>query len=205
MKKVSIVTLALILIILLPSCYKNYYDITEDTLEKINSVSFSTDVVPIMTSGACGCHNNGTNTQIKFSNKDTIFYNTIHTRSTQLYDMAKGGAHPAEGNIFFTPSQADLVIKWYDQGAINDAIPQPIVGDVTYSKNIQPIYNTECRGSTCHGGQAISMDYTYMKNNEPAISSMMKTSGDTHPGGAYPVPVSTSATFLAWYAQGAKP
>jgi hypothetical protein len=49
------------------------------------------------------------------------------------------------------------------------------------------------------------MDYTYMKNNEPAISSMMKTGGQTHPGGPLPVSKTTSATFLAWYAQGAKP
>ena len=67
------------------------------------------------------------------------------------------------------------------------------------------LYNTDCRGSACHGGNAIAMDYTYMKNNEPAISSMMKTGGQTHPGGPLSVAPSTSATFLAWYAQGAKP
>ena len=204
MKKALIFTAVLFIAIWLPSCYKNYYDISEDTLKEINSVSFRSDVVPIMTSGACGCHNNGTTRQVKFSNKDTIFYDAILGRSTILYDMAKGGAHPGEGSIFFTPSQADLVIKWYDQGAKDDGTPPPVSAEITYTKNIQPIYNTSCTGSTCHGGTAIPMDYTYMKNNEDKISSMMKTSGTTHPGGPISVSATTSATFLAWYAQGAK-
>ncbi len=209
MKKASIFALTLMALFSLPSCYKNYYDISEQTLEEINAVSFRSDVVPIATSGACGCHNNDNVTarQIFFSNSKTgeIYYSTIQSRAKIFYDMAKGGSHPGEGSIYFTPSQAELIIKWYDQGAKDDYTPPPIVGDVTYAKNIQPIYNSECRGSTCHGGSAISMDYTFMKNNEPAISAMMKTGGQAHPGGPLPVSKTTSATFLAWYAQGAKP
>ena len=205
MKKASIFTLILVALIWLSSCYKNYYDITPETLEAINSVSFRDDVVPIVTSGACGCHAVDNGKQVLFVKNDTIQYSTILSRSTVFYQMAKGGAHPAEGSIFFTPSQADLVIKWYDQGAKDDYVPPPITGDISYQQHIQPIYNTDCKGSACHGGQAIAMDYTYMKNNEPAISSMMKTGGQTHPGGPLSVSPSTSATFLAWYAQGAKP
>lgn len=201
--------MALAAFIWLPSCYKNYYDISEDTLNKINEVSFRNDVVPIVTSGACGCHNNdNANTrQVFFSNSKTgeIFYSAIQTRAALLYDMAKGGAHPGEGSIFFTQSQANIVIKWYEQGAKDDYSPPPITGDVSYQKNIQPIYNTDCKGSTCHGGAAIALDYTYMKNNEASISAMMKTGGDKHPGGPIPISQVTSATFLAWYAQGAKP
>jgi hypothetical protein len=205
MKKASIFTLALVLFIWLPSCYKNYYDISEDTLNEINSVSFRSDVVPIVTSGACGCHAVDNGKQVLFVRNDTIQYSTILARSTVLYEMAKGGAHPGEGSIFFTPSQADLIIKWYDQGAKDDFVPPPITGDISYQQHIQPIYNTDCRGSACHGGAAIPLDYTYMKNNESSISSMMKTGGQTHPGGPLSVSQATSATFLAWYAQGAKP
>jgi hypothetical protein len=203
MKKASIFTLALVLIIWLPSCYKNYYDISEDTLNEINSVSFRNDVVPIVTSGACGCHAVDNGKQVLFVKGDTIQYSTILGRSSILYDMAKGGAHPAEGSIFFTPSQADLIIKWYDQGAEDDYVPPPITGNITYDEHIYPIYSRDCTGSTCHGGAAIPLDYTYMKNNEEAISSMMKTKGDTHPGGPMSVTTEVAATFLAWYAQGA--
>lgn len=209
MKKASLFTMILMVLIWLPSCYKNYYDIPEETLNEINAVSFRDDVVPIVTSGACGCHNNDNKTprNVFFSNSLTgeVFYSAIQTRAKLFYDMAKGGAHPGEGSIFFTPSQADLVMKWYEQGAKDDYTPPPITGDISYQKHIQPIYNTDCKGSACHGGAAIPLDYTYMKNNETSISSMMKTEGQTHPGGPIPVAKSTSATFLAWYSQGAKP
>ena len=39
---------------LLISCYKDKADI-----ETLTTVSFRNDVVPIVTSGSCGCHNNG--------------------------------------------------------------------------------------------------------------------------------------------------
>ena len=139
MKKASIFTLILVALIWLSSCYKNYYDITPETLEAINGVSFRDDVVPIVTSGACGCHAVDNGKQVLFVRNDTIQYSTILSRSTVFYEMAKGGAHPAEGSIFFTPSQADLVIKWYDQGAKDDYVPPAITGDISYQQHIQPI------------------------------------------------------------------
>ena len=32
----------------------------------------------------------------------------------------------------------------------------------TYTKEILPIYTTTCKGSTCHGGIAIALDYSKM-------------------------------------------
>lgn len=203
MKKASIFTLVLVLVIWLPSCYKNYYDISEDTLKEINEVSFRSDVVPIVTSGACGCHLIDNGNQVAFVKNDTILYSTILARSAVLYDMAKGGPHPGEGSVFFTPAQAQLIIKWYDQGAQDDYVPPPITGNITYDQHILPIYSRDCTGSTCHGGAAIPLDYTYMKNNEATITSMMKTKGQTHPGGPIGITAEVTATFLAWYAQGA--
>jgi hypothetical protein len=194
MKKATLFTLILMAAIWLTSCYKNYYDITDEALTSINSVSFRNDVVPIMISGACGCHNNGTTRQIWFSYKDTIYYSAIQTRSGVLNDMAKGGAHPGEGSIFFTPSQASIVRKWYDQGSKDDYVPPPITGDVTYGVHILPLYKTD------------SLDYTSLKNNEPVIKSMMNSGGQAgHPGGALGISPTTSSTFLTWIAQGYKP
>jgi hypothetical protein len=204
MRKATLLSAVLFSIIWLSACYKNYYDIPEDTLNQINSVSFRKDVVPIMTSGACGCHNNGTTRQIKFSWNDTIYYSAIQARSTALNDMAKGGAHPGEGSIFFTPSQASIVKKWYDQEAKDDYVPPPITGPVTYDKNIVPIYRTDCTGSTCHGGSAVTLDYNKMRADSSTIKLMMKTQGQQgHPGGPFSIASSTSLTFLAWYSQGA--
>lgn len=204
MRKATLFTAVLFGLIWLSACYKNYYDIPEDTLNEINSVSFRNDVVPIMTSGACGCHNNGTNSQIKFSWNDTIYYSAIQARAGMLNDMANGGAHPGEGSIFFTPSQASIVRKWYSQGAKDDYTPPPITGPVTYDKNIFPIYRTDCTGSTCHGGSAVTLDYNAMRADSLTIKRMMSSGGQAgHPGGPFPIATTTSSTFLAWYAQGA--
>lgn len=206
MKKTILITLVAVMIMALPSCYKNYYDISEATLESINSVSFRNDVVPIMTSGACGCHNNGLTGQIAFSHKDTIFYSAILTRSTLLNNMAKGGPHPGEGSIYFTPSQASIVKAWVAQGAKDDYVPPPVTGDVTYALHIVPIYKTDCKGSSCHGGVAVALDYTSLKAKEAEIKTMMNSLGASgHKGGAISIAPSTSATFLAWIAQGFKP
>ncbi len=188
------------------SCYKNYYDISEDTLNSINSVSFRNDIVPIVIAGGCGCHNNGSTRQVMFSHGDTVFYSAIQTRSTMFYQMAKGGQHPGEGSIYFTPSQAKIVIKWVDQGAKDDYVPPPVTGEVTYSKDIVPLYNTDCKGSACHGGAAPALDYTIMKNNESTLRKMMNSLGASgHPGGTISIAPSTAQTFLAWMDQGFKP
>lgn len=205
MKKAIVLTLITASIFGASSCYKNYYDVTDAALSTINTISFRNDVVPIMIAGGCGCHNNGTTRQILFSNKDTIFYSTIQSRAALLYDMAKGGPHPGEGSVFFTPSQASIVLKWVEQGAKDDYVPPPITGDITYSQHIVPLYKTDCKGSACHGGIAKTLDYTYMVNNQPTLTSMMNSGGATHPGGPLSIAPATSSTFLAWMAQGCKP
>jgi hypothetical protein len=205
MKKSIFLTLIIVITIALPSCYKNYHDITDATLQSINTVSFRSDVVPIMTSGACGCHNNGSTRQIMFSHLDTVFYSAIQARSTMLNNMAKGGAHPGEGSIYFTPSQAAIVKAWVAQGAKDDYTPPPITGDITYSLHIVPIYKTDCKGGSCHGGVAVALDYTSMKIKEAELKSMMNSNGASgHPGGPISIAPATSATFLAWIAQGFK-
>jgi hypothetical protein len=211
MKKASIFTLILVFLIWLPSCYKNYYDIPETTLEAINSVSFANDVVPIMTSGACGCHNNNTTRQIPFSYYDSIskgiviLYDAILIRDSLLYAMAIGGPHPGEGSIFFTPSQATIVRKWYEQGSKDDSSPPAPSSQVTYTKDIVPLVKTQCNGSACHGGNAKTLDYTVLKASEPTIVKMMNTLGaDGHPGGSVPISEKTASAFLSWIAQGYK-
>jgi len=206
MKKIILLAFIAGTIITFSSCYKNYYDVTEATLSSINSVSFRNDVVPIMTSGACGCHNNGSTRQIAFSHLDTVFYSAIQTRSTILNAMAKGGSHPGEGSVYFTTSQSAIVKAWVAQGAKDDYTPPPITGDITYSLNIVPIYKTDCKGGSCHGGLAVALDYTSMKAKETELKAMMNNLGASgHPGGPISIAPVTGATFLAWIAQGYKP
>jgi hypothetical protein len=204
MKKTIVISLLVAGIIAFSACYKNYYDITEAALSSINNISFRNDVVPIVTAGGCGCHNNGTTRQILFSDADTIYYSAIISRSKILDSMARGTApHPAEGSVFFTPSQASIIIKWVEQGAKDDYVPPPVTGTVTYTEHIVPLYKTDCKGSTCHGGIAVALDYTAFKENESIMITMMNTLGASgHPGGALNIAPSTASTFLAWISQG---
>lgn len=206
MKKTIIVVCLVVAIVGLSACYKNYYDVSDTALQSINAISFRSDVVPIVTAGGCGCHNNGSTRQILFSKGDTIYYSSILSRSGMLNSMANGGAHPGEGSIYFTPSQASIIKKWIAQGAKDDYVAPPITGDITYALHIVPLYKTDCKSSACHGGVAVTLDYTVFKNDEATIKKMMNSQGSSgHPGGAISIAPTTAATFLAWMAQGFKP
>ena len=206
MKKLIIIGLVTSVVLGVSSCYKNKYDISDATLNSLNTVSFRDDVVPIIASGACGCHNNGSTRQVAFVHLDTIFYSTILSRAGILSTMANGGAHPGEGSIAFTPSQAKLIRTWVAQGAKDNYIPPPITGDVSYTANIVPLYKSSCKGSSCHGGIAPTLDYTAMKNKESVLTAMMNSQGASgHPGGRLSLDGLTTTTFTAWIAQGFKP
>jgi hypothetical protein len=123
-----------------------------------------------------------------------------------LSTMANGGAHPGEGSIYFSPSQADIIKLWIAQGAKDNYVAPPVTGDVGYNTNIVPIYRTACKGSSCHGGIAIPLDYTSLKNASSALTTMMGSQGSSgHPGGSLSLDGTTTSTFLAWIAQGFKP
>ena len=98
---------------------------------------FRNDVVPIVTSGACGCHAVDNGKQILFIRNDTIQYSTILSRSTDLSTRWPREVHTRQKEVFSLHLHKQiLVIKWYDQGAKDDYMPPPIAGDVTYQKHI---------------------------------------------------------------------
>ena len=184
---------------LLSSCYKNNEDI-----QSIPMVSFRAEVVPIVTSGACGCHNNGTTNQVRFSFKDTIFYDAISTRVGLFDAWVHGGAHPGGGNIDFNTNEKAIVKKWVEQGApYDDGAGCTVPSVVTYTKDIVPIYNTTCKGGACHGGIAVNLDYNKMVEKQSTLTSMMNSGGATgHPGGPISLSTCVTNTFTAWINQG---
>ena len=186
------------------SCYNNKKDVTKPTANALASISFRDDIVPIMISGGCGCHNNGKySNAVQFSYKDTIWYGAIQTRATVLNNMALGKDHPGEGGIYFTPSQAELVKLWVAQGAKDNYVPPPVTGPVTYTTNIVPIYKTDCKGSSCHGGLGPNLDYAKLVSVKDDLSKMMASSGASgHKGGTLSLSATTTSNFLAWIAQG---
>ena len=190
-------------ILLFAACYNNKKDITVPTANSLASISFRDDIVPIITSGACGCHNNGTTNAIQFTHLDTVYYGAILARSGVYSDMIAGKDHPGEGGIFFTPAQAAIIKAWIAQGAKDNYVPPAITGPVTYTTNIVPIYKTVCKGSSCHGGLGPTLDYAKMSADKDQLSKIMASSGTSgHKGGTISLDGTTTATFLAWIAQG---
>ncbi len=193
-------------ILLFFSCYNNKKDVTKPTADALASISFRDDIVPIMISGACGCHNNGKYANaVQFSYKDTIWYGAIQSRATVLNNMALGKDHPGEGGIYFTSSQAELVKLWVKQGAKDNYVPPPVTGPVTYTTNIVPLYKTDCKGSACHGGLGPNLDYAKMVAVKPVLVNMMNSGGVSgHPGGTLSLSSCTVKLFNEWIAQGTK-
>lgn len=200
MKKVTIAAaITSMLIYMLSSCYRNKEDILA-----LPKVSFRNDVVPIVTAGACGCHNNGIGTRaVQFSHFDTIFYDAILARTGLLSAWVNGGTHPGGGIIEFKPNERDLIKKWIDEGAQDDGGGCTVSGTITYTANILPLYSTTCKGSTCHGGLGTNLTYAKMVEKKSVLSAMMNSGGVVgHPGGTLSLSSCTVKLFNEWIAQG---
>ncbi len=203
MKKRIILTAALtsMVIYLLSSCYKNKEDILA-----LPTVSFRSDIVPIMVAGGCGCHNNGqAQRAIQFSKADTIYYDAILGRVGLFDSWVNGGAHPGLGEIYFKPNEAAMIKQWILEGAKDDGGGCTVIGSITYNANILPLYTTSCKGSTCHAGIAAGLDYAKMVAVKPVLVNMMNSGGVSgHPGGTLSLSSCTVKLFNEWIAQGTK-
>ena len=74
---------------------------------------------------------------------------------------------------------------------------------VVPSISILPIYNSSCKGATCHGGIAVALDYNKMVTNKDKLTTIMNTGGSSgHPGGALSLTTCTVNKFKAWITQG---
>lgn len=186
-------------IYLLSSCYKNKEDILA-----LPKVSFRNEVIPILTAGPCGCHNNGTTRAIQFSHNDTIFYDAILARISQFESWVNGGIHPGGGEIDFAPNEKNIIKRWIAQGdPYDDGAGCTVSGSLTYTNDILPIYNTSCKGGTCHGGIAANIDYNKMVQVKTTLVTIMNSGGSQgHPGGALSLTTCTINKFKEWINQG---
>jgi hypothetical protein len=199
-KIITIASFATLVAIAFSSCYKNKADI-----ETLPTVSFRSEVVPIVTSGGCGCHNNGVaSTAVQFSHLDTVFYPAILARVTNFKDMvADASKHPGDGNVHFTDAQKIVMQNWIAQGAKDDGGGCVVSGAITYNANFLPIYNSTCKSSTCHGTVSPVLTYTLLLSDKAVLTAMMKSGGATgHPGPVLSLNSCTTNTILTWIAQG---
>jgi hypothetical protein len=199
-KRILITGLIAAIAVYMSSCYYNKEDILA-----LPNVSFTKEVMPIMVSGGCGCHNNnGTIRAEQFSNGDTLFYDKILVRvPTHFEPWVNGGIHPGGGAIDFSPNEKSLVKKWIEQGAPDDRGGCTVTGALTYTQNIFPEYVNACRGGVCHGGVAVALDYNRMVAKKSVLETMMNSGGTSgHPGGPLSLSSCLSGKFLEWIKQG---
>ncbi len=188
---------------LLSSCYRNKEDILTQP-----RVSFRNEVVPIVTAGPCGCHNTSVTVRaVLFSDNktNTIFYDAILARRSSFESwILNGTGHPGGGNIDFKPGEKDIMKRWLQQGdPYDDGTGCTVTGALTFTTDILPIYNSSCKGATCHGGIAVALDYNKMVTNKDKLTTMMNSGGSTgHPGGALSLTTCTVNKFKAWITQG---
>mgnify|MGYP006955969388 CR=1 FL=1 len=185
----------------LSSCYKNKEDITA-----LPRVSFRSEVVPIIIAGPCGCHNNGIGTRaVQFSHFDTVFYDAILSRRAYFDSMSRlTGKHPGGGGIEFAANEKNIIKRWIEQGdPFDDGAGCTVTGTIRYTLDILPIYTSGCKGATCHGGIAITLDYNKMVAEKNTISAIMNSGGSQgHPGGPLSLTTCTINKFKEWILQG---
>ncbi len=192
--------IATIMISLSTSCYKNKADI-----ETLPTVSFRSEVVPIVTAGGCGCHNNAQgNTAVQFSHLDTVFYPTILARVSYFKDMVNDATkHPGDGNVSLTATQKVIMTNWIAQGAKDDGGGCVVSGTINYNANFLPIYNSTCKSATCHGTVSPILTYSLLLSDKAILTAMMKSGGAVgHPGPVLSLNSCTTNTILTWIAQG---
>ncbi len=202
-KKITLAALATSLMVyLLSSCYQNKEDILE-----LPRVSFRNEVVPIVTAGPCGCHNTSVNVRaVLFSDQrtNTIFYDAILARRGALSNWVNGGTHPGAGAIDFSPTEKNIIKRWIAQGEpYDDGAGCTVTGNLRYTTDIVPIYNTSCKGATCHGGIAAPIDYAKFVAKKDVLLTILNSGGNTgHPGGALSLTTCTVNKMKEWIAQG---
>ena len=216
MKKGIIITILTgLLVIYISSCYNNKSDIPS-----LPKVSFLRDVVPVVTSGACGCHNNvnansASNNAIAFSLPDTVINGQIVRRPKSDAIVARVDTiaqwandkipHPGGGNVFLTENQKILFRNWKEQGQPYDGgeIVCDVTGSIKYSTHIVPIYNGTCKSAGCHGGRGPVLDYNKMVADKNTLLTMMNSGGSSgHPGGVIGLSSCVTNTFKTWIVQG---
>lgn len=208
MKKILTILAAVTLgVFYLTSCYNNKYD-----LVSLPQVSFVKDVVPIMTSGPCGCHNTISRARsgwMQFTDTATgkPNYDLIFAYSNTLRQWAKDSAtHPAGGSVAFSERDKEVIKAWAAQGSINDYTPDAVTGPITYTNNILPsVVNVIC--NACHSKSAPTLSYALLSSSSGTtiLTNMANSGGNSgHPKGTVSLSASTSKLILDWIAQGSK-
>jgi hypothetical protein len=121
MKKIILMMIALAGLAFLQSCQYEWVDPIDSVVP--DNVSFSADIIPIFNSSCVGCHKTGgTAPDLSAANAYNSlinggFVNTATPESSEIYiETAPGGGM----NTYAKPGDSDVILKWIQQGALNN-------------------------------------------------------------------------------------
>lgn len=140
------------------------YPISETNCDS-DTVYFQNTILPIFVSNCAqqGCHNSASHEGgIKLNN----YTNIINTGNIQAFNPGHGNIidvistsnpgdimpPPGSGLPPLTNQQINSIIKWINQGALNNYCDACDTSSVTYSKSVVPIIAAKCKG--CHQGSS---------------------------------------------------
>ena len=136
--------------------------VPQETLCDSDTVYFQNAILPLFVSNCAksGCHDAATHAEgIKLNN----YANIMNTGKIQAFNPNHGDIldvvsstdpdklmpPPGEGNPL-TTDQIDMIIRWINQGALNNYCDGCDTTAVTYAKSILPLLSAKCKG--CHQG-----------------------------------------------------
>lgn len=187
----------------------------------LDTVYFASQILPLMLSSCAmsGCHD-------VISKKEGI----IMTDYANIMKIVKAG-NPSSSKLYkslvttdledrmpsaplppFTQTQIDLVYKWIAQGAknnscVNNSLANCVTTNMSFSKDIQPIFNSNCTG--CHNATAPSAGINLTTYNGTIAISARLVGAITHAAGYSPMPTATIKLgtcdinkISAWVSQG---
>jgi hypothetical protein len=124
---ISLIALAGIVGVMLQGCYKDTISPGSDPNGPPQQVSFSGDIIPILTKN---CNNSGCHDAVPTKHPSLVaekaynellnggYVNTIAPSSSSFYTMVKGGAMPPSGTV--KPAEIQKILDWIRNGAPNN-------------------------------------------------------------------------------------
>ncbi len=169
----------------------------------LDTVYFASQILPLMTSSCAmsGCHDAISRREgIQMTDYANIMkiVRAGSPSNSKLYkslvDSDPENKMPLPPIPYFTTAQVDLVYKWILQGAknnscINTSTANCTTTNMSYSKDIQPIFASNCNG--CHNATAPSGGINLTTYNGTIAISARLVGSITHAAGYSPMPTST--------------
>ena len=142
-----------------------------------DTVYFQNTILPLLVSNCAtsGCHDKGTHKEgVILTDYSSVINSNIISLSdptnSKLYKVLREGGEdrmPLSPSAPFTAEQQSLVLKWIEQGALNN---QCIEGadscdttNVTFNKSVVPVFETNCYGCHSQPNPAYNID---LKNQD---------------------------------------